>query len=233
MDGIARKMSVEPTEVNIGSGLRWLALAGAPIAAVSAALVSGFGPGLTALIGLCGLVVGHACYVIWAPSLLSGRIGEVENGILTPARAALVAAAGGQPAHIDVVTVMHDGPGRLISASGLATADGGIALMEHGETAVVPWSAVRSWDWSVIEPDQFYVAGGSLGSRLMAIEANRAARSNANTNSGFTVRVADIGKPVWHIETSDRSLLERWQEIFDQVSEGQLDRAAQTQLPSP
>ena len=135
------------------------------------------------------------------------------------------AAIGRAPLRMEATaSKLPDSP--RIGASGIAWDGDRLYIMEAGELATIPWSDVRSWTWRIPGYSKSVAYGGGLNTAAQVWNENASAQVEAAANSGFFVQVADLDRPTWHFQCSDRRVLERWYEILNQIKEGGLRSAS-------
>lgn len=111
-----------------------------------------------------------------------------------------------------------------------------IALLGCNISKVYNVQDIRGHDIRFIKPDEF-IAGkthgvgvrgsitaaiANLDSSSQASSINRKKRKEAEEESGLFIRVKDVDNPVWQISIYDEYELSRWNEILNQLYEGNL-----------
>ncbi len=163
------------------------------------------------------------CYFV-SISIQSGRLWrEIEAKV----RQELKASAVGQTAYIDAAVMRMPSLGALyVSATGIASDGQRVYIVDQGELGVIPWADVRSWEWRIEGYATTQALGGILNRHSAEISnMNRDAKLAAEVNSGLFVKVAEVHRPVWHYQSADKRILERWNEVFTQMREGKLAAA--------
>lgn len=158
---------------------------------------------------------------------------KIVEGLGPKARDAMISYIGSKPPYIDASgTIMKDWNPVRACGTGMAYDGRYIYVLDDGEIARIPWSCVRSWQWSIEGHNtiELFTQGVpmALGTsmQIQANNANMTASAAAYRDSGFFVTVADVDKPVWQFRTTDEKVLRRWGEIFAQIKEGRLSVAS-------
>jgi hypothetical protein len=163
-------------------------------------------------------VVHHAALAI--------KSAEIQGRIMAQVAPALQAMAKRPLKKVDVGCAQSPTNKMHFGGTGIACDGECILVMDQGEVALIPWADVRSWEWRLEGYNRTQAIGGILNPHTASIALQNAVdKQAAAVESGFFVRVADIDKPVWHFQSTDRRTLERWQEIFEQMNEGRLAAA--------
>lgn len=121
--------------------------------------------------------------------------------------------------HIEFNAVFNENGATI---DGIAIIGSTLYMVEKGVAVTIPWSAIRSWTWSIEGYSEVKIYGGQPGTNHSASMDNARAEAEARKASGIFITVADVGKPVWQFTTTDKTVCERWMEILRQVNEKML-----------
>lgn len=97
-----------------------------------------------------------------------------------------------------------------------------VLVADGKKLTTIPWSAVRSWEWSVPGADRVTVLTGGLADHLQAGVLNTGAKIRADLASGITFEVKDTSTPTINFRCNSVPMLKRWHEILRQMNEGDL-----------
>lgn len=124
----------------------------------------------------------------------------------------------------------YNGDGRgggssLIVPFALAYNGENIFIVDRGFLKILNWNDVLSWRWEIpgYSIREVYVSHGHVDpiTRNDINQANAHSAANAAMQSGFFIRIKDIEKPTWQFTCTDRAILEKWDEIFRRLKEGE------------
>lgn len=103
-------------------------------------------------------------------------------------------------------------------------------VIEKNKMAALKWSDVRSWSWSVRQPDKQITTGSSPGIILNGMMqdgyANLATTARASKDSGFSITAKSLDHPHWFYNTGcvkgAEDTCRKWEEIFSRFNDGSL-----------
>ncbi|HST74887.1 MAG TPA: DUF4755 domain-containing protein [Acetobacteraceae bacterium] len=166
-------------------------------------------------------VIGSVLFILAYHYISRFKVGPEVAG---DARDALVKFIGREPLYID--TTFMDARSATLAGTGIAWDGQRLYILDAGEVARIPVSAIRSWTWQIASASSTKLYGtANLAMQLGVFKENRRNIVDARKQSGFFVTVADVDKPRWQFATTDETTLRRWEEILTQVQEGRLKAA--------
>lgn len=132
---------------------------------------------------------------------------------------------GAKPQYINTSLIEVPGLNSSIVGNGIAYHQGCLYILDKGVAAQIPWDDIRSYSWHIEGYNKTEMYGGGIrdmGTKMQVGMDNAFAAMKAERASGMFIEVADIDRPVWHFQTADKALLNRWMEIFNQIKEGKI-----------
>ncbi|WP_141415243.1 hypothetical protein [Caenispirillum bisanense] len=182
---------------------------------------------LLSVLTIWGLIITLPIYFLNQKKIGKRWISDIES----EANKKFIEFVGQNPKYVDIF--ITDAGDKYMSASALAYRDGRLFVMENGLAAEIPWAAVRSWSYEVVEAGKMVTTSNNLFDKMDVGKINRRMQDEADKKSGLKIFVADVDKPVWFLMTSDEGILTKWHEIFNQINEGTLMIAPYSNEPIP
>ena len=158
--------------------------------------------------------------------LNGGSLKRLCSDMQKESQAVMEKFVGGKAQYIDAAHSFRQSD-RTFSGTAIAYANKVFYIIDHGLGTKFSLDDIRSWEWKI--------AGASYGSSIaignpmhLMMQAQAAQRQAQRTelvaliDSGFFITVADINKPVWQFMNSDKNVLNKWMEIFEQAQEGKI-----------
>lgn len=131
---------------------------------------------------------------------------------------------GAEPKYINTETARDTGNNQgLLAGSGIAYLAGTIYFMQAGMATQFPVSMLRDFHYNLEGHNTVLLIRGDLGDQMTVNQINQNAAYSAFKMSGLFLKAADIEHPVWHLMTTDKSVVTRWMEILQQVREGSIE----------
>jgi hypothetical protein len=174
------------------------------------------------MVCLCLTIIGIPLAVAYALILkifIIRQNGQIQNQFIVGGVELFRKFIGQDVEHINVGVDIST---NMFSLSGIAYKGGYFYLMSMGSATKVQFDKIRDYSWSIDGVTNHTIVGAGLlyGSALVEQSLNEASAIQAYKNSGLSVSVKDVSHPTWFIMTDNKSLCEKWAEIFKQVEAG-------------
>ena len=199
--------------------------------------------GFIFLCALCSIVAGNVfigffiglfIFIVACTAGSISFIGRVRQTnarvpIINEAKAAMRKAARGELlASFAEISAIKGKSG--LTATGIAWDGENLIVIDAGELGIIPVPRIRNWKWSIAGRTHHSAASLNPGYQMQARIANEEEAAKQYVESGLFINVIDLEKPTWHVMTTDKAILERWNELLTQIDEGQHRAIAQEAL---
>jgi hypothetical protein len=193
-----------------------------------------YGGGIAVIGGVfVGLVAGAFLGPVIAMACASGGNRSKIEELVADFKSDFEKITGTKLVYSDVGVAWH---GTTIKPSAIGFDGERVYIVQRGMLKTLTRDDIRSWQWRIehgnfqptvstvyvntITHDVFHHRGDPIGDMVGAVQAGVAAREN----SGLYVKCRDIENPTWHFTTSNQKILEKWAEILQQFTHGEMQQ---------
>ena len=189
MAGIVRqKVGPKPRRVGGGGMLSFVLVAA--VTALFFVATAGIGKVFVVLVGA---VVAPTMFLVLRQTFAISALKGQNEQVSAEARATLLEVVGKTPKYIDTGAMDSSFGPKYITGTGLAFDGESIFVLEDGECARIPWSAVRGWRWEIAGQTRTILYGGDAIQQVQVNEINLLNQAAAY-RSGPRLRGGDKGR---------------------------------------